>query len=129
MNDTATQTSTIPNRSQRRKAMAHQGFLKQKKNLSLYEWSKLCKEIGDKGKEFHQANVERSEKANFARLEEIESKKISVWKEEGFTDKEIEQLREAYSLIMIKDKSTWHTDKKQARNIIKKTRLSLQKRS
>ena len=105
MNDTATQTSIIPNRSQRRKAMAHQGFLKQKKNLSLYEWSKLCKEIGDKGKEFHQANVERSEKANF------------------------EQLREAYSLIMIKDKSTWHTDKKQARNIIKKTRLSLQKRS
>ena len=129
MNDTLKETSTIPNRGQRRMAMKHQGFLKQKKNLSLSEWSKLCKEIGSKGKEFHQANVERSEKANFARLEEIESKKISIWKEEGFTDKEIEQLREAYSFIMIKDKSTWHSDKKQARNIIKKTRLSLQKRS
>ena len=30
MNDTATQTVIMPNRSQRRKAMAHQGFLKQK---------------------------------------------------------------------------------------------------
>ena len=128
MNDTTTQTQTMPNRSQRRKAMAHQGFLKQKSKLSLSEWSKLCKELRIKGNEIHQVNAERSEKANFERLEEIESTKISNWREEGYTDKEIEQLREAYSLILIKDKSTWHTDKKVARNSIKELQAQLAKR-
>ena len=129
MNDTATQTVIMPNRSQRRKAIAHQGFLKQKSKLSLTEWSKLCKELRIKGNEIHQVNVERSEKANFERLEEIESTKISNWREEGYTDKEIEQLREAYSFFMIKDKSTWHADKKVARKTIKELSLKLQERS
>ena len=127
MNDTTTQT--MPNRSQRRKAMAHQGFLKQKSKLSLSEWSKLCKELRIKGNEIHQVNAERSEKANFERLEEIESTKISNWREEGYTDKEIEQLREAYSFFMIKNKSTWHADKKVARKTIKELSLKLQERS
>jgi len=129
MNDTTTQTQTMPNRSQRRKAMAHQGFLKQKSKLSLSEWSKLCKELRIKGNEIHQVNAERSEKANFERLEEIESTKISNWREEGYTDKEIEQLREAYSFFMIKNKSTWHADKKVARKTIKELSLKLQERS
>jgi hypothetical protein len=129
MNDAPKQTAGIPNRQQRRTAMKHQGLLIQKRNLKISEWSALCKEIRSKGTEIHKANVERNDNANFARLEEIESRKISVWKEEGYTDKEIEKLREAYSLLMIKDKSTWHTDKKVARNIIKEVRLSLQKRS
>ena len=129
MNDTTTQTQTMPNRSQRRKAMAHQGFLKQKSKLSLSEWSKLCKELRIKGNEIHQVNAERSEKANFESLEAIESTKISNWREEGYTDKEIEQLREAYSFFMIKDKSTWHADKKVARKTIKELSLKLQERS
>jgi hypothetical protein len=128
MNNTTTQTQAIPNRSQRRKAMAHQGFLKQKSKLSLTKWSNLCKELRIKGNEIHQANVERSEKTNFVRLEEIESAKISNWIEEGYTDKEIKQLREAYSFFMIKDKSTWHADKKVARKTIKELSLKLQER-
>tara|TARA_R110000751_G_scaffold70404_1_gene142841 strand:+ start:1576 stop:1965 length:390 start_codon:yes stop_codon:yes gene_type:complete len=129
MNETSNETARIPNRTQRRLAMKHQGLLEQKRNLSLSDWSKLCREIRSKGQEIHQANVERNDKAIFAKLEEIESKKISTWKEDGYTDKEIEKLREAYSLIMIKDKSTWQADKKVARNIIKEARLNLQKRS
>ena len=129
MNEASNETTRIPNRRQRRMAMKHQGYLKQKGNLSLKEWSELCKEFRSKGNEIHQANVDAAEKAVYTQLEEIESKKISVWKEEGYTDKEIEKLREAYSLIMIKDKSTWQADKKVARNIIKEARLNLQKRS
>ena len=129
MNETSNETARIPNRTQRRLAMKHQGLLEQKRNLSLSDWPKLCREIRSKGQEIHQANVERNDKAIFAKLEEIESKKISTWKEDGYTDKEIEKLREAYSLIMIKDKSTWQADKKVARNIIKEARLNLQKRS
>jgi hypothetical protein len=129
MNETSNETARIPNRTQRRLAMKHQGLLEQKRNLSLSDWSKLCREIRSKGQEIHQANVERNDKAIFAKLEEIESKKISTWKEDGYTDKEIEKLREAYSLIMIKDKSTWQADKKVARDIIKEARLNLQKKS
>ena len=128
MNDTTTQTQSIPNRRQRRMAMAHQGLLKQKSKLSLAEWYKLCSEIKIKGNEIHEANIERDEKSNFARLEEIESVNISNWKEEGYTDKEIEQLREAYSIFMIKDKSTWHKDKKVARKIIKELSSTLYNR-
>jgi hypothetical protein len=128
MNDTTTQTQFIPNRRQRRTAMAHQGLLKQKSKLSLNEWYKLCGEIIIKGNEIHQANTERNEKSIFARLEEIESIKISNWKSEGYNDKEIEQLREAYSIFMIKDKSTWHTDKKVARKTIKELSSALYKR-
>tara|TARA_R110002072_G_scaffold49332_1_gene134165 strand:+ start:571 stop:963 length:393 start_codon:yes stop_codon:yes gene_type:complete len=128
MNDTTTQTVFIPNRRQRRTAMAHQGLLKQKSKLSLAEWYKLCSEIKIKGNEIHEANIERDEKSNFARLEEIESVNISNWKEEGYTDKEIEQLREAYSIFMIKDKSTWHKDKKVARKIIKELSSTLYNR-
>lgn len=128
MNDTTTQTQFIPTRKQRRAAMAHQGLLKQKGNLSLAEWNKLCIEIKIKGNEINQANIERNEKSIFARLEEIESVNISNWKEEGYTDKEIEQLREAYSIFMIKDKSTWHKDKKVARKIIKELSSTLYNR-
>ena len=128
MNETSNETSRIPNRSQRRMAMKHQGFLKQKSKLSLTEWGKLCRETAKHGKEIHAANVEAIDKVIYAKLEAIENVKISQWKEEGYTDKEIKKLREAYSFMMIKDKSTWHTDKKVARNIIKEARLNLQKR-
>ena len=129
MNEANNKTSGIPNRSQRRMAMKHQGLLKQKRNLSLSDWSKLCTEIRIKGNEIHQANVERNENAMFARLEEIEAKKISQWKEEGYNDNEIEQLREAHALTAIKDKNTWKADKKKAIDIIKETRTNLQQRS
>jgi hypothetical protein len=128
MKEVSNETSSIPNRSQRRMAMKHQGFLKQKRNLALPEWLLLCKEVISKGNEIHQANIDRVDKSVFARFEEIESAKIIQWKEEGYTDKEIKQLREAYALIMIKDKTTWHADKKLARKMLKELRLKLQKR-
>ena len=128
MKEVSNETSSIPNRSQRRMAMKHQGFLKQKRNLALPEWLQLCKEVIAKGDEIHQANIDRMEKSVCARFEEIESAKITGWKEEGYTDTEIKQLREAYALILIKDKTNWHADKKLARKILKELSLKLQKR-
>jgi hypothetical protein len=110
-------------------AMKHQGLLKQKRNLSLSDWTKLCNEIRAKGNEIQQANAERCENIAFAKLEEIEASKMLAWKAEGYNDKEIEKLREAYSIMAVKNKDTWNADKKIARNIIKEARLSLQKRS
>ena len=126
MSETANQT--IPNRHQRRTAMKHQGILKMKSKLSFKEWLEICKQTREKGKEIHEANVEAAEKSIYAALEAAENIHISRWKEEGYTDKEIEKLREAYSLIMIKDKSTWHTDKKVARKTIKELASKLYNR-
>ena len=126
MNETANQT--IPNRSQRRMAMKHQGILKMKSKLSLKDWTEVCKQTREKGKEIHEANVEAAEKSIYTGLEKIENNKISQWKEEGYTDKEIKKLRDALAMITIKDKSTWHADKKVARNTFKELRLKLQER-
>ena len=126
MNETTTQT--IPNRRQRRMAMKHQGILKMKSKLSLKDWIKVCKQTREKGHEIHTANTEAAEKTIYAGLEAAENIHISRWKEEGYTDKEIEKLREAYSFLMIKDKSTWHTDKKVARKTIKELASTLHKR-
>ena len=126
MNETANQT--IPNRSQRRMAMKHQGILKMKSKLSFKEWLEICKQTREKGKEIHEANVEAAEKSIYASLEKIENNKISQWKEEGYTDKEIEKLRDALALITIKDKSTWHTDKKTARKVFRELREKLYNR-
>ena len=123
-----TTNQTIPNRRQRRAAMKHQGILKMKSKLSFKEWLEICKQTREKGKEIHEANVEAAEKSIYAKLEQVENNKISQWKEEGYTDKEIEKLREAYSLIMVKDKSTWHADKKLARKTIKELTSTLYKR-
>jgi len=127
MSETANQT--IPNRRQRRAAMKHQGILKMKSKLSLKDWLEVCKKTREKGNEIHTANLENADQALSAKLEELESIKMSQWKEEGYTDKEIEQLREVFAMTMVKDKSTWHTDKKVARKTLKELRLKLQERS
>ena len=123
-----TTNQTIPNSRQRRAAMKHKGILKMKSKLSFKDWLEICKQTREKGKEIHEANVEAAEKSIYAKLEQVENNKIAYWKEEGYTDKEIEKLREAYSLIMIKDKSTWHTDKKVARKTIKELASKLYNR-
>jgi len=128
MSETTNQTQTIPNRSQRRMAMKHQGILKMKSKLSFKEWLEICKQTREKGKEIHEANIEAADKAIYAVYEKIENSQIANWKDEGYTKKEIEELREAYASIMIRDKENWHRDKKIARNTIKELRSKLYKR-
>jgi|MDSV01.3.fsa_nt_gb hypothetical protein len=121
-------TPTMPNRRQRRAALKHQGYLKQKSKLSFKDWLSICRDFRKRGKEIHEANVEAADKAIYARYEEIENNKISEWKEEGYNKDEIEKLREAYASLMIRDKENWHSDKKKARNTIKELRSELYKR-
>ena len=124
-----TTNQNIPNRQQRRRAMKYQGLLKMKSKLPLKEWLEICRQTREKGKEIHQANIEKAERDWLAKLEEIESSKVKQWKTEGYTDKEIGELREVFATMTIRDKSTWHTDKKEARTKLKELRLKLQERS
>tara|TARA_R100000479_G_C6383604_1_gene202115 strand:+ start:443 stop:826 length:384 start_codon:yes stop_codon:yes gene_type:complete len=124
-----TTNQTVPNRRQRRAAMKHQGLLKMKSKLPFKEWLSICKQTREKGEEIHQANVEIAERALVQKLEEIESSKIEQWKEEGYNEDEIKELREVFATMAVRDKSTWHTDKKEARKKLKELRLKLQARS
>ena len=49
-------------------------------------------------------------------------------KEYSYNESEIKMLREANAILSVKDKKTWHTDKKVARKLMKDARESLNKR-
>jgi len=117
-----------PNRRQRRLAMKYQGMLKAKSKLPFQKWMEVTRENLERGKELHAANTDAVEKRIAEQLESIEERKIVAWKETGYNDKEIEMLREANAILAIRDKKTWHTDKKVARKLMKEARESLNKR-
>ena len=117
-----------PNRRQRRLAMKYQGLLKAKSKLPFHKWMEITKENIERGKELHAANTDAVEKRIAEQLESIEERKIEAWKETGYNDKEIEMLREANAILSVRDKETWHTDKKIARKLMKEARESLNKR-
>ena len=88
----------------------------------------ITKENIERGKELHAANVDSVEKSIAERLESIEERQIVAWQEVGYNENEIKLLREANAILMVKDKETWHTDKKEARQLMKDARESLNKR-
>ncbi len=117
-----------PNRRQRRLAMKYQGLLKAKSKLPFHKWMEFTKESINKGKEIHEANVDSIDKKMVLRLEAAEERQIEVWREIGYDESEIKMLREANAILMVKDKETWKSDKKEARQLMKDARESLNKR-
>jgi trehalose/maltose hydrolase-like predicted phosphorylase len=117
-----------PNRRQRRLAMKYQGLLKAKSKLPFHKWMEVTRENIERGKELHAANTDAVEQRIASQLESMEESQIIAWKEVGYNDKEIEMLREANAMLTVKDKESWHTDKKVARKLMKEARESLNKR-
>lgn len=117
-----------PNRRQRRLAEKYQGLLKAKSKLPFHKWMEVTRENINRGKELHAANTDAVEKRIAEQLESIEERKIEAWKDTGYNDKEIEMLREANAILSVRDKETWHADKKVARKLMKEARESLNKR-
>jgi len=117
-----------PNRRQRRLAMKYQGLLKAKSKLPFHKWMEITRENIERGKEIHAANVDSADKKIASQLEAAEERQIEVWREIGYDESEIEMLREANAILMVKDKETWKADKKEARQIMKDARESLNKR-
>lgn len=121
--------NNIPTRRERRAAMKYQGILKMKSKLPFKKWCEFTTNTIKAGKEIFEANRDRIEKSIGEQLEVIETKLISTWREMGYTDSEIEQLREANAILTVRDMDTWHTDKKVARKIIRETHQALLSRS
>ena len=117
-----------PNRRQRRLAMKYQGILKAKSKLPFHKWMEVTKENIKQGRELHAANLDAQDKHTTERLEAMEERQIIAWQDAGYNEGEIKMLREANAILMVKDKESWHTDKKVARKIFKDTRESLNKR-
>ena len=114
----------IPNRRERRTAMKFQGMLKNKSKISYSNRLKFIRESIKNGNEIFSANQDAMEKSVAEQLETKELAMIENWKEFGYNSNEIEKLREAYSIITVKDLTTWHTDKKVARNLVKEANKS-----
>jgi len=117
-----------PNRRQRRLAMKYQGLLKAKSKLPFHKWMEVTRENLQRGKELHAATTDAVEKGIAERLESIEERQIIAWKEVGYNETEIKMLREANAILSVKDKETWKADKKEARQLMKDARESLNKR-
>ncbi len=117
-----------PNRRQRRLAMKYQGLLKAKSKLPFHKWMEITKENIERGKELHAANTDAVEKSIAERLESIEERQIIAWREVGYNENEIKLLREANAILMVRDKETWKSDKKDARKMMRDARESLNKR-
>ena len=114
----------IPTRRERRAAMKFQGILKMKSKLPYDKWLEFTRESIKNGKQIFAANQDAVEKSIAEQLEAKELVMIERWKESGYTAEEIEKLREAYAILAVRDLSTWHTDKKVARNLMKEVNKS-----
>lgn len=126
-------------RKQRRYMMKQQKALKYISKLPLADKLKLQRENQENGRKLHQQHLDANEKRNHQRLERIlegytdaDGNHVDglkdTWKGTGYNSKEMEMLEEAWSLSVIKDKSTYQEDKKKRKSLIKQANASLASR-
>ena len=135
-------TQQIPNRRQRRAMLKQQGILRHLSKLPFLGETRTnfrAKNL-ETGKQIHNNLIERIEQANAERLEIIlegytneEGERVpglkDNWKEQGYNQKEIEMLEEAWALTTIKDKETYREDKKKAKSLRKEAKNLLASRT
>ena len=121
--------NTLPRRSTRRRMLKANGFFRSKSQLSFKEWLQLTKQTGEKGAEYSKENANAMDKSIAEQLEAKEIACINTWKEFGYNDKEIEMLRTANAIYVVKDRSSWKEDKKIAREAINSARQSYLERT
>ena len=127
----------LTSRKQRRYMMKQRGILKYISKLPFLgeTRTRIRQENIENGKRLHQMHLDRIEQANAERLERIlegytneEGEKVpglkDNWKEQGYNQKEIDMLEEAWSLSVIKDKETYQADKKKRRALQKEATAS-----
>lgn len=121
--------NSMPTRRERRAAMKYQGILKMKSKLPFKKWCEFTTNTQKAGIDIFEANRDAVDKSIAEQLEAIEIKLISTWKDMGYTESEIESLREANAILTVRDHETWSTDKKVARKLIKEAHQALLSRS
>lgn len=117
----------MPSRSQRRLALKYQGTLKAIGMLSHKQRSEIRQSTLSRGKEAHAAHCDAVDKSRYERLEQKEIAMMSTWKELGYTDDEINSLREAWQILAVGGAT--REEKKSARELMKSAREQLQARN
>jgi hypothetical protein len=110
--------TTLPRRSVRRRMLKMNRVFKTKSKLGYHDWLKITAETLQRGREYEKNNSDLKDKSIADSLEQAELKLIENWKLLGYDQKEIDMLREANALLVVKDLSTWKEDKKLARKLM-----------
>lgn len=130
MSEQQTQNPVFLNRRQRRQMLRDRGILKIISKMSF---------LGKSRSEIREQNIENGRKSHEARLDEIERKTAenleakleslkTSWSEMGYNAEEVAKLEEAWSLTVIKDKSTYREDVKKSRQLMKEAQASRKNR-
>ena len=117
--------TTLPRRSVRRKMLKMNGYFKSKSQLGFNDWLKITSDTLTRGREYEKTNSDIRDKSIADSLEKAELKLIENWKVFGYDQNEIDKLREANALLVVKDLSTWKEDKKLARGLMREAKESL----
>ena len=86
-------------------------------------------ETMEAGRKIHQANVDRVEELNAARLEAVLQNCKSTWFGMGYIQEEVDMLEEAWALTTVKDRDTYKADKKKARELQRQAAASMAARN
>jgi len=111
----------MPNHAQRRNMLRRQKVLKIKNEMNAMSSAavEFREAQRENGRKIHESNLDRLEKSQ---AEFVESKLTDVkagWTKQGYNEEEIDMLAEAWMLTTFKNKETWKSDKKKARQLMK----------
>ena len=82
----------------------------------------------ENGRKLHQQNLDANDKVNHAALEDKLKSMKEAWGSMGYNKSEIDKLEEAWSLTVIKDKSTTREDKQKMKKLQREVQESFQSR-
>ena len=110
--------------------MRRQGVLKYLSKLNFLGEvrSNFRKQNIENGRKLHQQNLDANDKVNHAMLEAKLEDMKATWKSIGYNKSEIDKLEEAWSLTVIKDKSTTREDKQKMKKLQREVQESFQSR-
>lgn len=120
------ETSRMPSRRQRRDVMRYQGILGIINKLSHSKRAEIRQSNLARGRELHAANTDAADKAKYQMLEEKQISMVETWKGIGYSDEEIEMLKEAWSIAAVGGAT--REDKKERRELLRKAKASMLQR-
>jgi hypothetical protein len=120
----------MSNRREKRRMFKQLGVLKKLSKMQFMDPTKaeFRKRNRAEGKAKHEKSVEELENARYERLEHLSAEYLIKMKEEGYNDKELKLLEEAFALKSVKTE-TYSSDRKKARKLETEALASMQNRN
>ena len=106
--------------------MRYQGILGIINKLSYEKRAEIRQSNLAKGREIHAANMDAIDKAKYEVLEDRQIKMTETWKGIGYSDEEIEMLKEAWSIAAVGGAT--RGDKEERKELLMKAKASMLQR-